>query len=292
MIFLHNPAHNGDVLASSQLVKLLIRDNPHIEFKIVPSCASILFEEFVKNTPNSELLKHPSPWVFTTNNINKNDYIHKLADTLLHVDEAGNLYVNMWRFMLSSSDVCIDIQNVIPTMNRLVQYINERYNLGIKFVSHAIDDLVPTIPQYDVSFMTSKIDRTKYRKILFFYNLNGCSGQELSAGFNSLFIYKTLSNNPDCLLILVNECEITHPNLLLLSEIPKEHSGRSLVLYANICNLCDEVYFKDNGGSLFLLNTVNISNTQTKYFFIGSPTGTYSAIVSGYKLPCGLIHAS
>ena len=289
MIFLHNPAHNGDVLASSQLVKLLIKDNPHIEFKIIPSCASILFEEFTKSTTNAELLKHPSPWMFTTNNVNENDYIHKLANTLLHVDAQGNLYLNTWKFMLSSSNVCIDIQNVIPSMNSLVQYINKTYNFGINFGSYTMNDLIPTIPQYDVSFID--IDRTKYRKILFFYNLNGCSGQELPEKFNHFFINKILNDNPNCLIIIVDKCEIEHPNLLTLSNIPKEHSGKSLVLYANICNLCDEVYFKDNGGSLFLLNDVNINNTKTKYFFIGSPIGTYSAIKNGYKLNCNLIIA-
>jgi hypothetical protein len=291
MIFLHNPAHNGDVLASSQLVKLLIIDNPHLEFKIVPSCASILFEDFVKNTPNSELLKHPSPWVFTTNNVNENDYIHKLANTLLHLDGNGNLYLNTWKFMLSSSNVCIDIQNVIPTMNSFVKHINEAYKIGIKFGSHTMDELVPTMPQYDVSFMNTLIDRKKYDKIMFFYNLNGCSGQELAKGFNHFFINKLLNENPNCLLIIVDKCEIEHPNLLTLSHIPKEHSGKSLVLYANICNLCDEVYFKDNGGSLFLLNEVNISNKRVNYFFVGSPIGTYGAIVNGYKLKCNLIHA-
>ena len=289
MIFLHNPAHNGDVLASSQVVKLLIKDNPHIQFKIVPSCASVLFEDFVNETSNSELLKHPSPWVFTTNRVNENDYIHQLANTLVNVDVNGNLYINLWKFILSSSSVCIDIQNVIPTMNRLIQHLNTSYKFNIKFNSHTIQELVPIIPQYDVSFMNALIDRQKHKKILFFYNLFGCSGQELPAGFNHYFINKLLYDNPNCLLIIVDICDIEHPNLLSISHIKKEHSGKSLVLYANICNLCDEVYFKDNGGSLFLLNTVNISNKLTKYFFIGSPVGTYDVIKNGYKLNCNLI---
>jgi len=34
--------------------------------------------------------------------------------------------------------------------------------------------------------------------------------------------------------------------------------------------LCNEVYFKTNGGSLFILNQDNIGNKNTKYNFIGN----------------------
>ena len=294
MIFLHNPTHNGDVLASSQFAKLLIKDNPHVHFKIVPSCASVLFEDFVNETPNCELIQHPSPWVFTENNTNTNDYIHKIRNELLHVDSNCNLYLNLWRFMLiNNSCACIDLTNVVQNINNLIPQIKDLCNIQLNFNPHQINELIPRIPLYDVSFMNTFMDRNKYKKIIFFYNLMGCSGQELPPGFNPYFINMLLKNNPDSLIIVPDNCDIKHPNLLSLTDdmnIKKEHSGKSLVLYANICNLCDEVYFKDNGGSLFTLNPVNISNTITQYYFIGHYAGTYEAIKNVYKLNCQFIN--
>jgi hypothetical protein len=122
--------------------------------------------------------------------------------------------------------------------------------------------------------MAPFIDKDKYRKTVMFFNLNGYSGQDhgrYSPRFNDNFITHLLDNNPDSRIIVVDECEIKHPNLISLTgdiKIEKNISGKSLVLYANICRLCDEVYFKLNGGSFFLLNKVNIRDKSTKYYLL------------------------
>lgn len=65
VVYLHNNAHNGDVLFSSEIVKVLIRSNPTIQFKIVPCCSSILFHDIVSD--NVSIHEHPVKW-----NVNMN----------------------------------------------------------------------------------------------------------------------------------------------------------------------------------------------------------------------------
>jgi hypothetical protein len=67
-------------------------------------------------------------------------------------------------------------------------------------------------------------------------------------------------------------------------NIKKEASGKSLVNYANICNLCDEVYFKNNGGSLFTFNVVNIQNKKVKYYFLNGHDEFYHIMKNVYGL--------
>jgi hypothetical protein len=149
-------------------------------------------------------------------------------------------------------------------------------------------ELIPEIPSLDTHFINEYIYKKNYDKIIMFYNLNGYSGQEtFSNNFNKNYINKLLFENINSLIIIIDDCDIIHPNLITLSNIiQKNISGINLVLYANICNLCDEVYFKNTGGSLFILNKVNLNNKLTKYFYLNGNDSYYSVIKNVYNLNC------
>ena len=76
-------------------------------------------------------------------------------------------------------------------------------------------------------------------------------------------------------------------------NIKKEQDGSSIVMYANICELCDKVYFKNNGGSLFQLNQRNINNKKIIYYFIDTQDinsdNCYNIIKNIYELNCEFI---
>jgi hypothetical protein len=297
-VYLHNPAHNGDVLASSQIVKVLVKSNPEIKFKIVPSCSSVLFEELVND--NVELLEHTSKWIFTTNYVeNPDDDVFAFRDTL-YGTKNNNLYINMWKLMLLHNSGCLDIENKVNVVNDLLEEIYQYYNFRLFFNAKCTEDLVPEIPEYDISFMNNYlpihhnpyVTEKKHNKTIFFFNLFGCSGQDsntFSCNFNDNYTRMLLDENPDSLIIIVDKSSITHPNVLSLTDdlkIEKMQSGKSLVLYANICKLCDEVHFKDNGGSLFFLNKVNIGKRNTKYFCLSNNDLFYNVLKNTYKLNC------
>jgi len=275
-IYLHNPGHNGDVLCSSEIVKILVRSNPTIRFKIVPSCSSILFEDVVSK--NVSIQEHPVVWMLHKNEVTPHldeplQYIQKLHDTLISFHN-GNLYINMWSFFINNNGHSMELRHRPQQMKQFLQNIKNTFNVELQFHCEGYRDLIPKIPQLDTDFMNSFIDPSKTKRPILFYNLNGYSGQDearYSPAFNDNFIQHLLNENPDTQIIVVNETTHKHPNLLTLStdvKIEKTLSGKSLVLYANICRLCDKVYFKLNGGSLFILNQDNIADTSTEYYLL------------------------
>ena len=276
-IYLHNPAHNGDILVSSEIVKILVRSNPTTQFKIVPSCSSILFEELVNK--NVEICQHPNIWLIDKNlglDMNNNAdirHINCLHDVLLSFFN-GNLYINMWAFMRHHNTHCMDIRDKRDTMRILLQQIKHDYNIDLQFNCDDGRELIPSIPQYDTSFMAPFINKNKYKKTILFFNLNGYSGQDdgrYSPNFNNNFITHLLNENHDSRIIVIDDCVIKDPNIISLTgdvKIEKNISGKNLVLYANICRLCDEVYFKLNGGSFFFLNKDNIRDKSTHYYLL------------------------
>jgi hypothetical protein len=284
-VYLHNPAHNGDIFVSSEIVKILVRSNPSVQFKIVPSCSSALFDEVL--TCNVELLPHPMLWLIDKDRSmdlsDKPDihHISTLHHTLLSFFN-GNLYMNMWMFMIFQELNCMDIREKHITMKNLLQQIKNDYNIDLQFNCDDDRELIPSIPQYDIDFMVPFINKDKYRKTIMFFNLNGYSGQDdcrYSPRFNENYIKHLLNDNPDSRIIIVDECNIKHPNLITLTgdvKIKKMLSGSNLILYANICRLCDEVYFKLNGGSFFFLNKDNIRDKSTKYYFLYDNDGEYT----------------
>jgi hypothetical protein len=291
IVVLHNCAHNGDVLASSQIVKILVKSNPEIKFEIVPSCSSVLFEELVNE--NVKILHHPSPWVITINQKQTAEtYLDTLSDVKINYKN-NKLYINFWVFMTENS-CCLDILGKNKKMKELLNEINKKYNVQLSYDCDNDDYLVPQIPQYNTNFMNEFIHRKNYKKIILFFNLKGYSGQEniFSNNFDNNFTQKLVNENPDSLIITIDKSALNDENLISLTDdvkIEKQHSGKSIVLYANICNLCDEVYFKNNGGSLFLLNKININNTKTKYFFINKNDNYYRTIKNSYKFNIELI---
>ena len=62
---------------------------------------------------------------------------------------------------------------------------------------------------------------------------------------------------------------------------------KNLIINANIANLCDIVFLKNNGGSFFLLNQINIANKNVKYYFIGD-SDYFNIIKNEYELECTL----
>lgn len=273
-IYIHNPAHNGDVFISSEIVKILVRSNPHTKFKIVPSCSSILFEELVND--NVEICSHPKSWLidkeYHNDEANRSTdlgHINRLQHTLLSVVN-DNLYLNMWMFMTFQYVNCMNITGKHITMKNMLEEIRKDYSIELHFDCNDWRELIPSIPYRDTSFMNTFIDKNK--KPILFFNMNGYSGQDenlYSCNFNNNFIQYLLNENPDSQIIIIDECEIKHPNLISLStdvNIQKSLSGDNLVLYAHICRLCHSVYFKLNGGSFFLLNKDNINDKSTQYY--------------------------
>ena len=289
VVYLHNNAHNGDVLFSSEIVKVFIRCNPTIHFKIVPCCSSILFQDVVSN--NVSIHEHPIIWNYDMNrkeHMVENDIecIRQLSNTLIsytNTDNIQRLYINTWCILTNNSH-CMDLRCKPLQIAMMLEYIKNTYNIDLHFRCDDYRELIPKLPAYSLD--SFHIFTNPLKESIFFYNLDGFSGQDsgrYSRSFNDNVINHLLVENPDKQLIIVNKTEITHPNLLTLTtdvNIEKTLCGKNLVYYANICRLCSKVYFKLNGGSLYLLNKDNIGDKSTEYYLLYDKDDDCSKIVT------------
>ena len=296
-IILHNPAHNGDVFFSSKIVEFIIKNNPTYEFIIAPSCSSILFEHLVSEKVTIETNPHQwnfdydlyngCSWKCANNGTDHVNYLYTQHDILwsIHKDD---LYINMWQLMIKSNNNCMDLSDKTEFIEKLFKEIHEKTGIMLNFTPNHYKELIPEIPQLDISFIRNDIMFPIYKTRIFFFNFMGKSSQEtLAPSFNDEYINELINKNPDSIIIVPDTCSIKHARLISLLDdynIQKEISGRSLVIYANICNICDEVHFKNNGGSLFTMNTTNINNKNVKYYYLNEKDFFYDTLKNCYGL--------
>lgn len=293
IVYLHNNAHNGDVFFSSEIVKVFVRSNSNIRFKIVPCCSSILFRDVVSD--NVSICEHPILWNVNHKALHstmiENDIkpIRKLITTLLSyeiIDNIGRLYINTWQLLILNSH-CMDLRCKPSQIAEMLEVIKDKYKIKLEFNCNDYRDLIPQLP--DITIDTSCIFTKSLQGTIFFYNLDGFSGQDThrySSSFNNNVIKHLLATNPNKQVIIVNKTDISHPNLVTLTTdvgIEKTICGKNLVCYANIARLCDSVYFKLNGGSLYVLNKDNIEDTATQYYLLYDidDSDGYSKIITG-----------
>ena len=290
VVYLHNNAHNGDVFFSSEIVKVFIRCNPTIQFKIVPCCSSILFQDI--SSDNVSIHEHPIIWNYDMNSMlghmveNDIECIRQLSNTLIsytHIDNIQRLYINTWCILVYKSN-CLDLRCKPVQISMMLENIKKTYNIDLHFHCDDYRELIPKIPEYSLD--SFHIFANPSKESIFFYNLDGFSGHDsgrYSRSFNDNVINHLLVENPDKQIIIVNKTDITHPNLLTLTtdvNIEKTLCGKNLVYYANICRLCSKVYFKLNGGSLYVLNKDNIGDKSTEYYLLYDKDDDYSKIVT------------
>lgn len=285
-IILHNPGHNGDQIISLGIVKYFINSNLDKDFIIVPGCSSYLFNELLSDKVVFE--EHPVPWNNNKNIFNCKNFISENHDVLWNYHD-GNIYINIWKLLVQDNYNCISLSSRPTFIKNMLEQINNQTGIRIFFNCDNYKELISSLPYVDIGFIREKI-RSVNKKIVFFYNQNSFSGLEDSypSDINEKTIQKLINDyGEDHMIILSKPCNIIHKNLINVEtefgNLPS-HDGKNLIINANIANLCDEVYLKNNGGSLFILNKMNIQNTnKVKYYFIGA-NEYYNIINNEYEL--------
>lgn len=288
-IILHNPGHNGDQFHTLGIVKKLINDNLDKEFIIIPACASFLFDELLSD--KVILQEHPVPWNNNKNLLNNNSinkFISNIHHTLWNIHEC-NIYINMWKLLTHNNYNWISLVNRPEYILTMLKEINNKTGIKINFNCDNYKELIPKLPYLNIDFICEKL-KSYNKKVIFFYNLNSYSGLESSYPDN---INETIIKNliercvENHIIVLPKKCNIIHKDLIDIETefgVVPTLDGKNLIIYANIANICDEVYFKNNGGSLFILNQMNIKNSNnTKYNLIGSHD-YYDTISNEYGL--------
>jgi len=293
-IILHNPHHNGDVLTSMECARNIIISNPNQNFVLIPACASFLYTDILKQS-NVILKEHPLIWFkekkFFSNINEYNDIIY--FENLLWAYHNGDLYINLWVLMNLNCINCIEILDRVDVIKSAFENIYLSTKILLNFNVSDYKELIPNLPKIDIIDYENKINNVfllnKNKQKIFFYNLNSmCGFEDCNESFNNDFILKILRDKNESLIIVPKICGIKNKNLICLEKdlnILPSHDALNLVINAAIANICNEVYFKGNGGSLFILNRINISNKNVKYYCLNNSCFK-KTITESYGLEC------
>jgi hypothetical protein len=288
-IYLHNPSHNGDQLHTLEIVKRIIFDNLDKQFIIVPACSMYLYNELLSDRVKIE--NHPVLWDESQNIFLENNFISNNHNVLWSINE-GNIYINMWKMLSLDNYNCISLKNRELFIKNMLEEINKNTNININFSCSNYKELIPILPNIDIEIIKNKLNKYN-KKLVFFYNQDSKCGIEsnYANNINEETIKKLLNiYGEDYIILLSKPCDITHKRLINVEDEFNNKptlDGKNLIINAWIAYICDNVYFKVNGGSLFILNQTHINNSKNtlKYHYLG-PIDFYNIINNEYGLIC------
>ena len=286
LVVLHNPGHNGDLLFSQPFVKIFVESNPDINFKLMLACSQLLYKDIVNNNNNCTFFEggHPAPWRMDINIDYRQHELFYIHPIPYHYDnEKQIIYINMWRTLTvdnhthctyNGGDRLDYIRNMINDIENMSGYRLE-YNCDTN--SHILP-ILPVLNDEKTAGIMEKVDNFihsfKNKKVVFFYNLTYRSGDDgqYVGDFNTNFI-SDLKKDKNTLLLIFRYDE-NHPTVVSLEKhfnLPPSEDGYNLIMSSKVARLCNTVYMKQTGGSLFVVNDENINNNvnNTEYHFIG-----------------------
>lgn len=274
VIYLHNPSHNGDIFLTLEYTRIIIESNKSYNFIIVPACSEAIYADILKQNTNCNLMHHPCIWNININKQNElNNLFNKLHDVLEFYQDQ-KLYINLWKLLLHKNHYCIGLKNRSNIIKAFLKDINNKYNINIMFNCDNDCKLIPTLP----ILSNIKCDTIKQKLLyyncnkIFFFNLNsfsGCNGK-YDQNFNENFIKKLIEENTSSLVIIVKPSKHKSENLLCLEDydIKSNLDGTNLICNCNIAILCNDIYLKNNGGSLFICNKETMYQKNINIYLI------------------------
>jgi len=282
-IIIHNPGHSGDILHTLEFVKIFIKSNPSYKFTLVPASCKCLYDNLISD--NIKVIQHNCIWNSTLekNELFKSDTITKLHDVLIYYD-CNKLYINLWKMLVQDNINCINLIGRTNFIKNVVNKINYMYNLNIQFNCDNDKELIPILPDINIDRIENYL-KSLNKKFIFFYNFKSMSGFEFEyiPNINNIVIKKLLTEiDNDTILLLPKKTEFENNKIIHLESdlnIPISNNGENLLINEKISRLCDKIYLKINGGSLFILNSKNIENEQKFYLIKSSNINTWHKIL-------------
>lgn len=259
-IVLFNPAHNGDILLTLEIVKNIIKSNPSHTYDIQLACCSFIYKDLV--CPNVTVSNYTNIWMFDKNvdlNLTHNHH------STLWLYKPDTLYLNMWQILVKDNIDCLNLNDRIPFVRKLFNEIGDKHQIYLSFNVERYEDLIPVLPDIsDTSILTriKAIDKPK----IFIYNM-------ISGNYNNYdaLIEHVVNVYPNHHIILARAHKMASERITNVEtdlDVTPSFDGKNLVICSNIADECDIVIFSQTGGSFFHLNKRSIANTKTKYYYL------------------------
>jgi hypothetical protein len=194
-IHLFNNFHNGDLFLNQPVIRNLCINNPDISFELFCKYNSYIFTDIPNLTTQ---LSAPYP----------NNFLFKYINN-------EHIVINLWiaAFTINPEITGINsyeklecnLEMYFTVFQKLLYYINTRYNIDIKFDNYSEDKYLPKIPDVDISdFLLWKNNRGNNNKLVFYYNYYPKSGQTISVDNHDSIIINLSKSFPNYTFIIPN----------------------------------------------------------------------------------------
>lgn len=285
LVVLHSPGHNGDQLLSQPFVKIFVESNPAINFKLMFACSQLLYKDIVNNNTNCTFFEggHPAPWMIDKNINNTQHELFNIYAVPYHYDiEKQIIYINMWRTLTLDNNInCTYNGGRLDYIRNMINDIENISGYRLEYNCNTNTHILPILPVLNDEKTTGIMEKVgkfihsfKNKKVILFYNLMYRSGpeHEYSGDFHNNLISEVKKDKNSVLLLV--RCDENHPTVVSLEKhfnLSPSEDGYNLIISAKIAKLCNAVYMKQSGGSLFVVNDENINNNvnNTDYHFFG-----------------------
>jgi hypothetical protein len=234
-IILFNEYHYGDIFFTVEIIKNIIKCNPHLKIYIMnKENAYSLFN----NIENIEGFLKPTSY-------NKNQYAWQIID--------DTIIINMW---CAGGRINASSTSVIEQQNRIMQILFQ-INHFIQDINFKYKPLTNTelIPKLNLSILPDSIqNKLNYNdKRIFYYNVTPRSGQYNGIKINhNNNITKLCNEFKDYYVIIPKSADLEYPNLVCLEKygIIESPEAENVIQSAQIARNCQHIILYECGVCL------------------------------------------
>ena len=239
-VILFQEANTGDVFFSVEIVKNIVKCNPHLKISVM-NTLNVYY--FYNNINNIESFLTPTYY-------HKGDVEWKIQNDII--------LINMW---IHGGDKGITQNCMIPSLqqNRIIKIIDQ-INSKVKNINFKYNPLTESelIPKLKLSTISDSIQikLNNNEKRIFYYNITPRSGQYGGTVHNPVkinhnnSIIKLCNEFKEYSIIIPKSTELTYPNLICLENegIIEKPDAENVAQYAQIARSCQHVILYDCGA--------------------------------------------
>lgn len=232
-IILFNEYHFGDIFLCIELVRNLVKCNPHLKVSIMntENCYYLY-----SNISNIHSLLEPTKY-------NKNNISWE--------DRGNDILINMWchggnTFKASN----INILQQQKRLKLIIEEINKKHkNINLKYTELSKNKLIPNLK---ISKIPEKLEKqiNRNKKRIFYYNVNPRSGQYNKNINHEKNISKLCNDFKEYSIIVPKKTDLNFPNLICLDKngIEVQSNTENIAQYAQISRKCQHIIIFNCGA--------------------------------------------
>lgn len=285
-IIFYNLSHIGDTFIVQPLIKQFCEANSDYNISVYTQYNWGIYKEI----PNLKIINEEiQNYLYNLNEnhipehiINYSDNNKQILNMLKHRDSQLDflindnfLYINTWYATWPDflSETILNPIYLHVTFYKIINYINSKYNLSLKFI---IPEIItpPILPYVDLTDFISYKNNNIDKRFIFYYNLYPRSGQSLPVSNHESIIEQLALKHKNSIIIIPIQINKKYDNVICTAELfncMQVPSCDNVIKNVNIAMLCDYVISYDIGACLYHYNSKLNETFKGIWYHIGKP---------------------